>query len=330
MSRASTRGAATGGASARAAPARRCALLLMGPTGAGKSALALELAGSLPFEIISVDSAQVYRGMDIGTAKPDLATRARVPHHLIDIRDPAESFSAGDFVREADAVIAAIHARGALPLLVGGTMLYFRALRDGLAPLPGADPAIRREIDALAAAHGWPAVHAELARVDPVAAARIAPQDAQRVQRALEVYRITDAPISRWHAQAQAARPLHRGLWYALWPSSRGLLRARLEARFEAMLQAGLLEEVRALQARGDLTPQHGSMRAVGYRQLWRYCAGEIPLPQAVAQAVTATAQLAKRQLTWLRRERDMIAINDLSVGALEGLSEQISAMVGA
>jgi tRNA dimethylallyltransferase len=303
---------------------------LAGPTGSGKSACALalveRLAPRLPVEIVSVDSAQVYRGMDIGTAKPDHATRTRVPHHLIDIRDPVESFSAGDFVREADAAIAAIHARGALPLLVGGTLLYFRALREGLAPLPPADAAIRRQIDAMAAAHGWSAVHAELARVDPEAAARIAPQDAQRVQRALEVYRITDAPISRWQRLARVERPRYRGLWYALWPESREALRERLQARFDAMLRAGLVAEVRALYGRGDLTARHPSMRAVGYRQLWRYCAGEISLEQAVTLAVTATAQLAKRQLTWLRRESEMISINPVAVGALEVLSEQISA----
>jgi tRNA dimethylallyltransferase len=307
---------------------------LAGPTGSGKSACALALVERLgrqrPLEIVSADSVQVYRGMDIGTAKPDAATRARVPHHLIDIRDPAESFSAGDFVREADAAISAIHARGALPLLVGGTLLYLRALRDGLAPMPAADAAVRAEIEALAASEGWPAVHAQLARVDPAAAARIAARDAQRLQRALEVYRITGAPISQWHAQARVARPPHRWLSYALWPSSRAALRLRLQARFEAMLQAGLLPEVRALYARGDLTARHGSMRAVGYRQLWQYCAGNIGFEQAVTQAVTATLQLAKRQLTWLRREREMIAVNDVTVGALEALAEQISASARA
>jgi tRNA dimethylallyltransferase len=307
---------------------------LAGPTGSGKSACALALVERLgrrvPLEIVSVDSAQVYRGMDIGTAKPDAATRARVAHHLIDIRDPAQSFSAGDFVREADAAIAAVHARGAVPLLVGGTMLYLRALRDGLAAMPPADAAVRREIDALAAAAGWAAVHAELARVDPEAAARIAPQDAQRIQRALEVYRLTGAPISRWHAQGGAARSRYRWLSYALWPSSRAALRQRLQSRFEAMLRAGLLEEVRALYARGDLTPRHGSMRAVGYRQLWAHCAGEMGFEEAATQAVTATVQLAKRQLTWLRREREMTAVNDVSVGALEVLDEQISGSVYA
>ncbi|HEY3808469.1 MAG TPA: tRNA (adenosine(37)-N6)-dimethylallyltransferase MiaA [Steroidobacteraceae bacterium] len=307
---------------------------LTGPTGSGKSACALALVERLgprmPVEIVSVDSAQVYRGMDIGTAKPDRATRARVPHHLIDIRDPAQSFSAGDFVRAADEVIAAVHARGALPLLVGGTMLYLRALREGLAAMPRGDVGIRAEIEALAARGGWSAVHDELARVDPEAAARIAPQDSQRLQRALEVFRITDCPISRWHAQARAARPAYRWLNFSLWPESRQALRLHLQLRFEAMLRAGLVEEVRGFYQRGDLTARHSSMRAVGYRQLWRYCAGELTLEQAVTQAVRDTIQLAKRQLTWLRRERHFSAVNDLSVGALEALAERISATAGA
>jgi tRNA dimethylallyltransferase len=303
---------------------------LVGPTGSGKSECALALVERLQpklrLEIVSVDSAQVYRGMDIGTAKPDARARARVPHHLIDICDPAQNFSAGDFVREARAAIAAIHERRALPLLVGGTMLYLRALRDGLADMPPADARVRAEIDALAAGSGWSAVHAELARVDPAAAARIAPQDSQRLQRALEVYRITDSPISHWHARARANRPDYRWLTYALWPPSREQLRLRLQLRFDAMLRAGLVDEVRALFGRGDLTPQHASMRAVGYRQLWRYCAGEATLEQAATQAVTATAQLAKRQMTWLRSERMMNAVNAVSVGALEVLAEAISA----
>jgi len=249
-----------------------------------------------------------------------------VPHHLIDIRDPAESFSAGDFVREARAAIAAIRARGALPLLVGGTMLYLRALRDGLAAMPAAEPAIRREIDAMAAARGWAAVHAELARVDPEAAARIAPQDAQRLQRALEVFRLTGVPLSRWHQHDRAATITDGWQCYALWPGSRATLRQRLQSRFEAMLAAGLVDEVRALHARGDLTPTHPSMRAVGYRQLWPHCAGDIRLETATANAVTATAQLAKRQLTWLRREREVTPLGDTTVGALEALASRISA----
>ncbi|HXR19484.1 MAG TPA: tRNA (adenosine(37)-N6)-dimethylallyltransferase MiaA [Steroidobacteraceae bacterium] len=305
-------------------------VVLTGPTGTGKSACALALVEHLsaqrPVEIVSVDSAQVYRGMDIGTAKPEAAIRERVPHHLIDIRDPAQSYSAGDFVREARSAVAAIHARGALPLLVGGTMLYLRALREGLAGLPEASPEVRRQIDALAAERGWAAVHAELSDVDPAAAARIAPQDAQRLQRALEVYRLTGVPISRWQQRTQPPQAQYRWMRYALWPSAREQLRQRLQSRFEAMLAAGLVDEVRALYARGDLTPRHASMRAVGYRQLWLHCAGELKLAQASAMAVAATAQLAKRQLTWLRREREMTLLGDTSVGIVETLAEQISA----
>lgn len=309
-------------------------VVLTGPTGSGKSECAWQLvqrlAAQVPVEIVSVDSAQVYRGMDIGTAKPGRETLARVPHHLIDIRDPAQSFSAGEFVREARAAIDAIHARGALPLLVGGTMLYLHALRDGLAPLPDASPEIRSQIDALAAAHGWAAVHAELARVDGEAAARIAPQDAQRVQRALEVYRLTGVPISQWQADTRHTREHYRWLRFALWPSSREHLRQRLQLRFQAMLRAGLADEVTALYARGDLTARHSSMRAVGYRQLWRYCAGELSLEQASAAAIAATAQLAKRQLTWLRRDSELTLLGDMSTAALDALTTQVCASAGA
>jgi tRNA dimethylallyltransferase len=306
-------------------------VVLTGPTGSGKSDLALQLVQRLatrqPVEIVSVDSAQVYRGMDIGTAKPNAATRAQVPHHLIDIRDPAQGYSAGDFVHDARAAISAIHARGALPLLVGGTMLYLRALHDGLAQLPAASLPIRQQIEAQAAQYGWPALHAELERVDRAAALRIAPQDAQRLQRALEVYRLTGVPISQWQTTqdcvgAAPMRTQYRWLRYALWPESRAGLRQRLQARFEAMLRAGLIDEVRTLYARGDLTAQHPAMRAVGYRQLWSYCAGEASLEQAAAQAVSATAQLARRQLTWLRREREIIALHGASVESTVGMLE--------
>jgi tRNA dimethylallyltransferase len=309
-------------------------VVLTGPTGVGKSALALELAGYLgaavPTEIVSVDSAQVYRGMDIGTAKPNRATRARIAHHLIDIRDPAEPFSAGEFVREARAAIGAIHARGRVPLLVGGTLLYLRALREGLAALPPASPAVRAELDALAAERGWPALHAELAAIDPQAAARIAPQDAQRIQRALEVYRLTGAPITQAQQDTRGAAAEYRWLLYALWPDSRALQRVRLAERFDAMMRAGLLEEVRALYARGDLNERHSAVRAVGYRQLWQYCAGRCSLEQAIAASVSATAQLAKRQLTWLRRDA---ALEPLAAGQLrlaERLGRQIVAATGA
>jgi tRNA dimethylallyltransferase len=317
-----------------AAAAAPLLVVLTGPTGSGKSQCAMQLvqllASQVPVEIVSVDSAQVYRGMDIGTAKPERALRARVPHHLIDVRDPSQSYSAGDFVREARAAIAGIHARGALPLLVGGTMLYLHALRNGLAPLPQASPEIRQQIDALAAAHGWAAVHAQLAAVDARAAARIAPQDTQRLQRALEVYRLTGVPISQWQERTPAAREPYRWLRYALWPASREQLRQHLQDRFDAMLRAGLIAEVRALYQRGDLTLRHASMRAVGYRQLWPYCAGEVSIESATAAAVLATAQLAKRQLTWLRRERELTLLGDTSVGALAALAAQISASGGA
>jgi tRNA dimethylallyltransferase len=281
---------------------RRCALLLMGPTGAGKSDVALELAERFPFEIVSVDSAQVYRGMDIGTAKPDLPTRGRIPHHLIDIRDPAMSYSAGEFVRDAAEAMRDIWARGRQPLLVGGTMLYFHALSAGLAELPEADARIRGEIDEQAAASGWGSLHRELARVDPQAAARIHVNDPQRIQRALEVYRATGSPISG--LQRNRGTPLDgvEVREFAVAPRERAELHRRIAARFEAMLASGFLDEVRTLYERTDLTAEHPSMRAVGYRQAWTYLAGRCSLHDVKEKAVAATRQLAKRQLTWLRR----------------------------
>jgi tRNA dimethylallyltransferase len=318
----------------QAAAAAPLLVVLTGPTGSGKSHYALQLvqrlAGRVPIEIVSADSVQVYRGMDIGTAKPERAIRERVPHHLIDIRDPAEVYSAGDFVREASALITAIHLRGALPLLVGGTMLYLRALREGLATLPAASSDVRREIDAEAAVHGWAAMHQRLCRIDPQAAARIAPQDAQRIQRALEVHRLTGVALSQWHDRTQDKRASYRWLRYALWPDSRNGLRVGLEARFAAMMRAGLLDEVRRLYARGDLTAEHPSMRAVGYRQLWRYCANQLGLEAACTAAVNATAQLAKRQLTWLRRDREITTLRSEVVGIPERVAADILAALGA
>jgi len=313
-------------------------VVLTGPTGTGKSALAQQLAeqlqGALPLEIISVDSAQVYRGMDIGTAKPDAAQRARLAHHLIDIRDPAESYSAGEFVRDALAAAAAIHARGHQPLLVGGTMLYLHALYHGLAALPTADAAVRGQLDAQARERGWPALHAELARIDPRAAARIAPADGQRIQRALEVWRITGTPISAWQQRTQGARERFRWLRFALLPednpTARAALRTQLARRLSGMLEAGLLQEVERLYARGDLGEQHASVRAVGYRQLWRiFSAGVSPL-QAQHAALIATAQLAKRQLTWLRGEQELIRLDAAAVGRAEDVGAQILAAARA
>jgi tRNA dimethylallyltransferase len=306
-------------------------LVLTGPTGSGKSDLALQLAHALqpqlPVEIISVDSVLVYCGMDIGSAKPSLQARARVPHHLIDIRDPAHSYSAGEFVRDARAAIADIQRRGRLPLLVGGTMLYLRALYEGLVVLPPASQALRGELDAWAASAGWPALHAELAQVDPAAAARIALNDAQRIQRALEVHRLTGVPISKWQRRTQDAREEFRWLRYALVPTSRDDWSRRLAARFEAMLQAGLVDEVRALFARGDLSEKHSAVRAVGYRQLWQYCNGSSTLELATQRAIIATRQLAKRQLTWLRRDQGITTLPAGAVGLAEIVARSIQAV---
>jgi tRNA dimethylallyltransferase len=279
------------------------ALCLAGPTASGKTAVALALAAELPLEIVSVDSALVYRGMDIGTAKPSAAERAAVPHHLIDILDPTQSYSAARFAEDARRRVAEIRARGRLPLLVGGTMLYFKALREGMDAMPQADAAVRAQIDREAAERGWPALHAELARVDPATAARLAPADAQRIQRALEVRRVSGQPLSAWHRQGPRSAP-PQGEWplVALEPASRAWLHERIELRLRAMLAAGLVDEVRALRARGDLNDTLPSMRCVGYRQVWQALDEGRAGNEALSQAcIAATRQLAKRQLTWLR-----------------------------
>jgi tRNA dimethylallyltransferase len=278
------------------------ALLLLGPTGSGKSAHAMRLAAELPVEIISVDSAQVYRGMDIGTAKPSAAERALVPHHLLDVRDPEQSYSAGEFRADALRLIGQIHARGRVPLLVGGTMLYFRALLHGLADMPRADEALRRRLDARAAQEGWPALHAELARKDPASAARIHPNDTQRIQRALEILELAGAPRSElWTTQSAPSAASPRFAAFTFEPVDREALHARLQARFDAMVAAGLRAEVETLHARPQLTAAHAAMRAVGYRQLWAFCDGRGTWEAACGAAVAATRQLAKRQFTWLR-----------------------------
>ena len=276
---------------------------LAGPTASGKTALALALARRWPVEIVSVDSALVYRGMDIGTAKPSAAERAAAPHHLLDIVSPEQSYSAAQFVADARRLIAEIRARGRWPLLVGGTMMYFKALADGIDEMPAADPAIRAAIDAEAVACGWPALHAQLALVDPIAAARLAPNDSQRIQRALEVFRAGGVPLSTLHQRAQREAPAHDGALLALEPASRAWLHARIARRFDAMLEAGFLDEVRRLRANPALNLDLPSMRCVGYRQAWEALdVGDPPnLADLRERGIAATRQLAKRQITWLR-----------------------------
>lgn len=274
---------------------------LAGPTASGKSAAALALAEALDAEIVSVDSALVYRGMDIGTAKPSTAERARVPHHLIDIRDPAQAYSAAEFAADALRLVPGIRARGRRVVLAGGTMLYFKALFEGLAAMPAADPGVRAALDEEAARTGWPALHAQLAAVDPATAARLAPHDAQRIQRALEVFRLTGRPLSRLHEEAARAPGLAPDLFVSLEPADRAWLHERIAQRFDAMLAAGFLDEVRRLRARGDLHAGLPSMRSVGYRQAWEALEGRWPLESVRERGIAATRQLAKRQLTWLR-----------------------------
>lgn len=286
-------------------------ICLMGPTAAGKTDLALHLAEHLPCELVSVDSALVYRGMDIGTAKPDAQTLARFPHHLVDILDPAEAYSAARFCVDARALISDIHARGRIPLLVGGTMLYFKALADGIASMPAADPLIRAQIESMAAAEGWQAVHARLAEVDPQAALRIHPNDPQRIQRAYEVYLISGITLSDWHGRQAAEKPSaqtpgsaflpYTMRYLSIAPDDRQVLHQRIAQRFSLMMQQGLVDEVRALHARPDLHVGLPSIRAVGYRQIWDYLEGKLSRQEAVEKGTIATRQLAKRQLTWLR-----------------------------
>jgi tRNA dimethylallyltransferase len=282
------------------------AICLAGPTASGKTAAALAVAQVLPVEIVSVDSALVYRGMDVGTAKPTAQDRARVPHHLVDIIDPGTTYSAAQFVADAPRLVGEIRGRGRVPLLVGGTMLYFKALFDGIDPMPASDAAVRAALDDEAAQRGWPALHAELAAVDAPTAARLAPNDSQRIQRALEVWRLTGRPWSSFHrARTAAATPPPL---LSLEPRDRAWLHARIAARFDTMLAAGLVDEVRRLRARGDLHPGLPSMRCVGYRQAWEALdSGDLGTLRE--RGIAATRQLAKRQLTWLRSmQREVIA----------------------
>jgi tRNA dimethylallyltransferase len=284
----------------------------MGPTASGKTALAISLVDRFPLEIINVDSALVYRGMDIGTAKPDAVTLERAPHHLLDIRDPADTYSAAAFCDDARRLMADIVARGKVPLLVGGTMLYFRALLNGLDDLPRADAALRKKLETEAAARGWPALHAELAKVDPTTAARLAPNDSQRIGRALEVFQLSGTPMSALLDQAQSTLP-YRVLQLALIPSDRAVLHQRIAERFDAMLAAGLLDEVVSLRRTYALNADLPAMRAVGYRQAWAYLEGELDIQALREQGIAATRQLAKRQLTWLRSWPDAVTLDGLA-----------------
>ena len=306
---------------------------IAGPTASGKSALALAAAAHWPVEIISVDSALVYRGMDIGTAKPSAIERAAVPHHLIDLLEPTQAYSAAQFAADARRLIIEINARGRIALLVGGTMLYFKALIDGLDAMPAANADVRAALDARAALEGWPALHAELARIDPITAARLPPGDAQRIQRALEVFELTGRPLSGFHGQQRTpglALPL-----LALEPMDRAWLHARIAQRFDAMLAAGLIDEVRALRARGDLSPETPAMRCVGYRQAWAALDADDLTPLR-EQGIAATRQLAKRQLTWLRSmARTVVACDapdapDAPTAGLAALRTLITAQTSA
>ncbi|WP_179401908.1 tRNA (adenosine(37)-N6)-dimethylallyltransferase MiaA [Burkholderia guangdongensis] len=304
---------------------------LLGPTASGKTAAALALAERRPIEIVSVDSALVYRGMDIGTAKPTRDERARVPHHLIDILDPADAYSAAAFRADALRLVGEIVARGHTPLLAGGTMLYYKALTQGLNDLPGADPAVRAELDADAARDGWPALHARLAQIDPETAARLAPNDSQRIQRALEVFMLSGQPMSALLAappRADDAAARYRFVPVALEPSDRAVLHARIAARFDAMLDAGFVDEVERLRRRDDLHLGLPSMRCVGYRQAWEFLDGEIDYRTMRDKGIFATRQLCKRQITWLRAMPERIVVDcvaeDATAHALDALERTI------
>lgn len=305
------------------------AILLMGPTASGKTAAALELAERFPIELISVDSALVYRDMNIGTAKPDRATLARYPHALIDVITPEESYSAARFVADAEREMAAIAARGKMPLLVGGTMLYYKALLQGLSDLPQADAETRAAIDAEAAAQGWPALHAELARHDPETAARLAPGDAQRIQRALEILRLTGQPMSSLLKQSAVQRPQRDYLSLGLLPLDRSVLHFRIAERFDQMLAAGLEEELRELRSQYRLTPELPSMRCVGYRQAWEAAEGTIPRKELRDRGIFATRQLAKRQITWLSNTLDCERFNCLDPAISAQLTERVHRSLG-
>jgi len=301
----------------------------MGPTASGKTDFAISLCKRFPSDIISVDSALVYRGMDIGTAKPDTEILRRTPHRLIDIRDPEESYSAGEFVRDARNEMDSIFARGRIPLLAGGTMMYFRALTEGIAELPTADDGIRREIDALAEKSGWRSVHAELKAVDAISAERINPNDSQRIQRALEVYRSSGKSLTEWQQASGAPAEDIAYIKIALQIEPRKLLHERIALRLDQMVDNGFVDELQRLRDRPGVTRDSPAMRSVGYRQFWNYLENECSLDEAKERALFATRQLAKRQLTWLRSEQSVFTINPLEVGAIDTISKHLAQRLG-
>jgi len=306
-------------------PAQGPLICIAGPTASGKSAAARAIAQRWPVEIINVDSATIYRGMDIGTAKPTAQERTEITHHLLDILDPADSYSVASFRRDALQCVQDIQSRGRLPLLVGGTMMYFKALRDGLNNLPAADPEIRKTLEARAAAEGWPAMHDWLKTIDPLTAQRLSPNDSQRVGRALEIWQISGQPMSALLGATQPADEPVATITVSLEPLERSILHARIAERFDQMLELGLVTEVQALHARGDLHPGLPSIRCVGYRQLWSMLAGELDLKQAREHAISATRQLAKRQITWLRSQPNRHLIDACSPNAIDQVVQTIA-----
>ena len=300
------------------------AVLLMGPTASGKTDMAISLSERFACDIISVDSALVYRGMDIGTAKPDAETLRQAPHQLVDIREPEEIFSAGDFVRDARAAISTSASKGRIPLLAGGTMMYFRALTEGIADLPAGDDAVRQQIDREAKEKGWPHLHAELAKVDADVAARLNPNDSQRIQRAVEVFRISGRPLGELQREAVADRNDIDFIKIGLRIEPRSLLHKRIEQRLDQMIAAGFEEEMRVLRARPDLNKDSPAMRAVGYRQFWRYLDGDYSQQEARDRVLYATRQLAKRQLTWLRSEKELFSVDALEADVIDTISTHL------
>lgn len=304
------------------------AIFILGPTASGKTALAMQLADQFPVELISIDSAQVFRDMNIGTAKPDAETLAKYPHHLIDLISPEERYSAAQFCADALRVMAEITARGRVPLLVGGTMLYYKALIEGLADLPKADADIRAQIDAEAAMHGWPHMHAELAKLDPDSAARLKPNDAQRIQRALEVVRLTGRPMADIYAEQTRTPFPYRKLAIALMPTDRAWLHERIALRFDRMLAHGLVEETRALRAKYALRADLPSMRSVGYRQVWEMLEGEIPSQELRDRGIFATRQFAKRQITWLNALPNLALFDCMNPALAETINSNVNSFL--